>query len=83
MGKRKNQVQMLWEELCLVSCFVWTGFYFVDRATSIVVLLEGSMQLMTALLTPGLYEMMKSASRMIDVPDVPGEIVRSLEVLSR
>ena len=55
----------------------------MDRATSIVVLLEGSMQLMTALLTPGLYEMMKSASRMIDVPDVPGEIVRSLEVLSR
>lgn len=38
---------------------------------------------MTALTMPGLYEMKKSGSWMIDAPAAPREIVRSLEVLSR
>lgn len=55
----------------------------VETETSIMGSFRGSMQLMTALTMPGLYEMMKSGSWMIDAPAIPGEIVRSLEVLSR
>lgn len=55
----------------------------VKRETSIMGSFRGSMQLMTALTMPGFYEMMKSGSWMIDASAVAGEIVRSLEVLSR
>ena len=55
----------------------------VDRTTSIVVWLRGSMQLLTFCHMPGLYKMMKCGSWMIDAAAVPGEIVRSLEMLSR
>lgn len=55
----------------------------VDRTTSIVVWLRGSMQLLTFCPMPGLYEMMESGSWMIDVAAVLGEIVRSFEMLSR
>ena len=55
----------------------------VDRTTSIVVWLSCIMQLLTFRPMPGLYKMMKSGSWMIDAAAVPGEIVRSLEMLSR
>ena len=51
----------------------------VDRTTSIVVWLRGSMQLLTFRPMPGLYEMMESGSWMIDVAAVLGEIDRILE----
>lgn len=66
---------LLGEPFCM-DWFLW----FICRQVG---LLRGSMQLMTVFTMPSLYEMIKSGSWMIDAPAVPGEIVRSLEVLSR